>query len=298
MLKILIAEDEPLEQQTIKKLLEKHYAYAADIRVADNGMDAVSMAQLWNADLVLMDIEMPVISGIDAALKIVTQNPRAKLIFITAYDRFEYAVEAVRLRAVDYLLKPVEDEKLVAVVGRTIEELKEQALFYEQVQRMQERQPEVPDASPQDARLEDGRPNSQADSAAGPLTDCKKKTAREGAAAEAACQDRNRLLMQKVADYVEKNYQYDISQEVICDILNMSTGYFSKLFHQCYGVKFIDHLTNVRVEAAKSMLADPTMRSSEIGKRVGYQSSSYFSKIFKQKTGITPSEDRARLDVD
>ena len=137
MLKILIAEDEPLEQQTIKKLLEKHYAYAADIRVADNGMDAVSMAQLWNADLVLMDIEMPVISGIDAALKIVTQNPLAKLIFITAYDRFEYAVEAVRLRAVDYLLKPVEDEKLVAVVGRTIEELKEQALFYEQGQRMQ-----------------------------------------------------------------------------------------------------------------------------------------------------------------
>lgn len=287
MLKILIAEDEPLERQTLLKLLEGHYSYTADIRTVDNGVDAVSMAQLWNADLVLMDIEMPGINGIDAALKIVTHNPRAKLIFITAYDRFEYAVEAVRLRAVDYLLKPAEDEKVIAVVGRAIEELKEQALFYEQVRRMQERQPEE--------LVEDPHDPLRTNSRAGGPTESREKTAPTGEAIEAARQDRNRLLMQKVAGYVEKNYQYDISQEVICDILNMSTGYFSKLFHQCYGVKFIDHLTNVRVEAAKSMLADPTKRSSEIGKRVGYQSSSYFSKIFKQKTGVTPSEYRARL---
>lgn len=291
MLKILIAEDELLERQTLQELLEEHYAYTADIRTVDNGVDAVSMAQLWCADLVLMDIEMPGINGIDAALEIITHNPRTKLIFITAYNRFEYAVEAVRLHAIDYLLKPVEDEKLIFVVGRAIEELKEQTLFYEQVRKMQERPPGGPIEAPLDALQADGSVGNTADSSAGH----RKKAAPTSESIEAARQDRNMLLMQKVAGYVEKNYQYDISQEAICDILNMSTGYFSKLFHQCYGVKFIDHLTNVRVEAAKSMLADPTKRSSEIGKRVGYQSSSYFSKIFKQKTGVTPSEYRARL---
>lgn len=253
MLKILIAEDEPLELHTLKHILETHYSYTANIRTVNNGLDAVSMAQIWNADLVLMDIEMPGINGLHAALEIVTHNPQVKLIFVTAYGRFEYAVEAVRLRAVDYLLKPVEDEKLISVVGRAINELRQQAIFYEQVRAMQQFQ------------------------------------------SETLAQSRNELLMEKVAKYVQKNYQYDISQEVICDILNMSTGYFSKLFHQYYGVKFIDYITNIRVEAAKEMLADSTKQSSEVGMRVGYQSSSYFSKIFKQKTGLTPSEYRARL---
>ena len=124
MLKILIAEDEPLEQHTLKCILEENYSYTADIRTADNGVDAVSMAEIWNADLVVMDIGLPGLSGINAALEIVRHNPQVKLIFVTAYSSFEYAVEAVRLRAVDYLLKPVEDEKLITVVGRAIGELK------------------------------------------------------------------------------------------------------------------------------------------------------------------------------
>lgn len=256
MLKILIAEDEPLERQMLKQILESSFSYTADIRTAGNGIDAVSMAQLWNADLVLMDIEMPGINGIDAALEIARHNPRTKLIFVTAYGRFEYALEAVRLRAVDYLLKPVEDDKLIAVVGRAMEELKQQALFDKQIQEVNRfRENDQPDSLPQ---------------------------------------SRSRLLMEKVAEYVEKNYQYDISQELICDTLKMSTGYFSKLFHQYYGVKFIDYITNVRVKAAKELLSDSTKSSREIGVSVGYQSASYFSKIFKQKTGCTPSEYRAR----
>ena len=57
MLRILIAEDEALERQTVKDMLEWNFSYAADIRTVANGPDAVSMATLWNADIVLMDIE-------------------------------------------------------------------------------------------------------------------------------------------------------------------------------------------------------------------------------------------------
>ncbi len=251
MIKILIAEDETLECQTLKEILVANFSYTADIRTAGNGIEAVSMAEIWNADLVLMDIEMPGIDGIAAASEIARHNPKVKFVFVTAYGRFEYALEAVRLRAVDYLLKPVEDEKLLAVVGRAIEEIRQQSLFYDQVQEMQ---------NPPKDDIPSGR---------------------------------NEQLMRKVAEYVQKNYQYDISQEVICDIMNMSTGYFSKLFHQYYGVKFIDYITNLRVEAAKEMLADSTKHNREIGISVGYQSASYFSKIFKQKTGMTPSEYRS-----
>ena len=109
MLRILIAEDEPLEQQSLKDILEWNFSCGVDIKTASNGVDAISTATIWHADLVLMDIEMPGCNGIVAANKIAKVNPLTKFIIITAYERFEYAHEAVRLHAVDYLLKPVED---------------------------------------------------------------------------------------------------------------------------------------------------------------------------------------------
>lgn len=255
MLRILIAEDEALERQTVKDMLEWNFSYAADIRTVANGPDAVSMATLWNADIVLMDIELPGMNGIQAAGIIQKSNPRTKFIMVTAYEKFEYARDSVRLHAVDYLLKPVEDAELIAVIEHLIGEQANEKNF--------------------EAQLSSAMQATEKDTGEG--------------------KSRSELLIQNVGEYIQKNYQWDISQEVICDILNMSTGHFSKLFRQQYGVKFIDYLTNVRVERAKELMADPTKRTKEIGAMVGYQSSSYFSKIFKQQTGMTPSEYRARL---
>ena len=253
MIRILIAEDEPLERQMLQDVLQWYFSYTADIRAVTNGMDAVSTAAIWNADVVLMDIEMPGLNGIQAALKILENRPRTKCVFVTAYESFEYAREAVRLRAVDYLLKPVEDKELINVMERILAEKKQEELLDEQLQTVR------------------------------------------APAGDISGQSHTERLIRKVGEYIQKNYQWDISQDMICDILNMSTGHFSKMFRQCYGVKFIDYLTNVRVEAAKALLADPTKRTKEIGTMVGYQSSSYFSKMFKQKTGMTPSEYRDRV---
>ena len=245
-------EDEPLEQQSLKDILEWNFSCGVDIKTASNGVDAISTATIWHADLVLMDIEMPGCNGIVAANKIAKVNPLTKFIIITAYERFEYAHEAVRLHAVDYLLKPVEDAVLVSTIQRLIQEREEENALQQRV-------------------LEVQAPSQ-----------------------ELTSQTRSELLIKNVEDYIRKNYRYDISQEIICDILNMSTGHFSKLFRQYYGVKFIDFLTNIRVEAAKELLLDPTKRTKEIGEMVGYPSSSYFSKIFRQKTGMTPSEYRTK----
>lgn len=259
MLRILIAEDEPLERQMLRDVLMWNFSYTADVRTVSNGIDAVSTAAIWEADVLLMDIEMPGLSGIQAAQKILESRPRTKCIFVTAYEKFAYAREAVRLHAVDYLLKPVEDSELVAVIERVLAEKEQEQQLDEQLKALRVAVDETP-------------------------------------AEDLAGQSQTERLVRKMGEYLQKNYQWDVSQETICDILNMSTGHFSKMFRQCYGVKFIDYLTNIRVEAAKALLDDPTKRTKEIGSMVGYQSSSYFSKIFKQKTGMTPSEYRNRKD--
>ena len=83
----------------------------------------MATAVLWGADLILMDIEMPGMSGLDAARAVLAQRPSCRVIFVTAYSLFQYAHEAVHLGACDYLLKPVDPDELEASVRRAMRQI-------------------------------------------------------------------------------------------------------------------------------------------------------------------------------
>ncbi len=118
MIKILVADDEGYEREILAEILDKRFGREAEVRTAENGRLAVDAATLWAADVVLMDIEMPGINGIDAAKQILAQRPDCKMIFVTAYSLFAYAHEAVRLGACDYILKPVNPDDVERAVRR------------------------------------------------------------------------------------------------------------------------------------------------------------------------------------
>ena len=118
MIKILIADDEGYERDLLSELLDKRLGREAEVRAVENGRLAVDAAALWAADVALMDIEMPGLSGIDAAKQILAQRPECKIIFITAYSLFTYAHEAVKLGACDYILKPVDGDEVERAVRR------------------------------------------------------------------------------------------------------------------------------------------------------------------------------------
>lgn len=107
--------------------------------------------------------------------------------------------------------------------------------------------------------------------------------------------DKNARLMRQVQTYLEANYQNEISLDGLARTLDFSPYYFSKLFKQHFGVSFIEYLTDRRVRAAKEYLADPTKSVREVGELVGYPNGNYFVKMFKKKTGLTPTEYRSRL---
>lgn len=99
MIKILIADDEGYQRALLADIVDKRFGRGAEVRTAENGRLAVDAAALWAADVALMDIEMPGLSGIDAARQILAHCPACKIIFITAYSLFTYAHEAVKLGA-------------------------------------------------------------------------------------------------------------------------------------------------------------------------------------------------------
>ncbi len=109
----LIAEDEPLMRERLLGALKETWPELEIAGVAKNGIEAL---KLWNAhrpDIALLDIRMPGKTGLEVAAEI---GDAAHIVFITAYD--EYAVQAFQNGAVDYLLKPVELDRLGAAVAR------------------------------------------------------------------------------------------------------------------------------------------------------------------------------------
>ena len=102
-------------------------------------------------------------------------------------------------------------------------------------------------------------------------------------------------IIKKARLYIEENLTDLQGLEPLAQILNVSPFYLSKLFKEETGETFINYLTSMRLEKAKKLLADRSMIIKEITADVGYNDQNYFSKLFKQRFGVTPSEYRAKI---
>lgn len=130
MLKYLIVDDEKPAQEELKYLLSS-YDQMRLVGMADNGDEALQMILDMEPDVVFMDINMPVISGIDVAEKIMSLN--TKIVFVTAYD--QYAIKAFELNALDYLLKPISEERLQKTVNKLIDSMKELSVYHQNIEK-------------------------------------------------------------------------------------------------------------------------------------------------------------------
>ena len=99
MYKILIADDEAMEREALTDLVTRRFVHEVEVHTAENGRRAHDMALLLGVDLILMDIEMPGVNGLEAARQVIAKLPGCKVIFVTAYGLFQYAYEAMRLGA-------------------------------------------------------------------------------------------------------------------------------------------------------------------------------------------------------
>jgi two-component system response regulator AlgR len=113
--RLLIVDDEPLARQRLRDLVGDVGGYDV-VGEAANGVEALPLLQDAAVDIVLVDIRMPVMDGIELAQHLRDLPRPPKLIFTTAYDH--YAVQAFELNAIDYLLKPIRSERLAAALAK------------------------------------------------------------------------------------------------------------------------------------------------------------------------------------
>lgn len=107
MYRVLLVDDEPIALDSLEYMLRKNRKDIEVVGKARSGRDAVEKAYNARPDIVLMDINMPGINGLEAIRRIKETNSSAQFIITTAFDYFDYAVEAMELQATEYLLKPI-----------------------------------------------------------------------------------------------------------------------------------------------------------------------------------------------
>ena len=121
---LLIADDENLELKVLEKTVKKHFVDELEIFASSNGRKASQICDEVKPDIALLDIEMPGMNGIELAKYIKEKYTNCIIIFITAYDRFDYAIEAIHIKAFDYLLKPWKEERLFELINTAIENVR------------------------------------------------------------------------------------------------------------------------------------------------------------------------------
>lgn len=120
MTSVMIVDDEKYVRMGIKSETDWSLIGCEVVGEASNGLEALEVAEKVRPDLVISDIRMPKMDGIELAEKLIEKYPGTKVIFLTAYNEFEYARSAIRLGVSDYLLKPFQDGELEGSIQRLL----------------------------------------------------------------------------------------------------------------------------------------------------------------------------------
>ena len=258
MYRVLIADDEPIERQVISKKIKGFFPEQVEIYLAQNGVEAVEKFKDNKCHIALLDIAMPGKTGLEAAEEIRIYDKGCSIIFLTAFDEFNYAKKAITVKALDYLLKPGCDEDIIGAF--------EEAFSI--------------------ADKDDDSKTSQVSEEIIP-----KQT--EHSEEPEPIFKRSSVLVKETKNYIQEHYREDISLQEISSVLGYSEVYFCKLFKQNFGKSFIVYLNELRIEKAKKYLANPDINIKDIGSMSGYRDPNYFARVFKRVTGMTPSDYRS-----
>ena len=222
---------------------------------AMNANQAISLATRIKPNVVLSDIKMPGLSGIDLAAQLRSTHPATKVVLISGHKDFEFAQRAIHEAVYEYILKPIDQKILEQVFVRLRTHLDE---INHPVMN-------------QDSGITEDR---QAQ-----LTQLLSTTDPSIPGV---------LAVTKAVNYLQDNYATQLTLDEVAHLVGLNSTYFSERFKAIAGVNYIDFLTKLRMENAKKLLQDPVFRVQDIAIRVGFLDPKYFTLAFKRYTGLSP----------
>ena len=279
---IILADDEQQILYGMKKGIEWEKLGFRVAGVAQNGKEALELMEEVHPDLVISDIKMPFMDGLELAKHIHEDYMNTKVILFSGWDDFEYARNAIKVKALDYLLKPCDINDLLAVMDMAIQKLdkeKEEKVLGQFIISADNKYNEA---------------NSYNNSNKYVIEKNKKDDIPKRIVDNVRNSD-EQTTIKYLREYVENNYIYDITMQEAAEEMGYSDAYFSKLFKQYFNQNFTAYLTEYRIKKAKELLCNTNKSIKDISRMVGYTDSNYFARIFKRIVGEIPSKYREDL---
>lgn len=145
MYRLIIVDNERVIADSVKEIFLMQTELELDVDTAYSAKEALEKHEALPADIMLCDICMPDVSGIELAEMIMKRSPCTKIIFLTAYDTFDYAKTAIGLNVVDYVLKYEGNDRIIEVVKKAVDQLKREFSVQSIVQNMKDRMGTISD---------------------------------------------------------------------------------------------------------------------------------------------------------
>ncbi|PYI52227.1 response regulator transcription factor [Paenibacillus flagellatus] len=262
MYKVLIADDETLDLDGMKTFIPWKELGMEVVGAVTNGFAARELLDREPIDVLVTDVHMPNMSGLELARHARERQSDVKVVFVSGYQNFHYVKEALSLKAYSYVLKPMDDRELTDALRRIRGDLDEARKRADTERDMRRKL----------LTAEEPAAERSAESAGG----------------------KNANLIRGIVAYMKDRLDRPLTLREVADEFGFSPNYLGQLFKEATGSTFHEQLASMRMKKAGELLRDPKLRIYEVAYRVGYRYMPYFSKQFKETYRMTPAEFRAR----
>ncbi|KGX84570.1 response regulator transcription factor [Pontibacillus marinus] len=347
MYRTILVDDEPIIKKSIAKLIEKKFSHFEIIGEAEDGQEALELTLNSDPDLIITDIRMPEMDGIELIREIHKLNKGTHIVVVSGYNEFDYAKQAIHYNAVDYLLKPVKPQELYLTMERVEEKLQNRDRYKPENRKWlwdckiySEEMVEyiwkgrIIDIKSYLTNVHNSLLNNDLD-----LPVLRQfyidmlALIRNGLIEKIGDKPvLNRLNVKDIPDseivsfiinifneiiefiqesrdwskyskvnsalkFIDNQYSDpELNLQVVSREIDMSPTYFSRQFKEEKGISFIQYLTQLRMEKAKDLLEDVTLKTYEVAEMVGYNDYPHFAKTFKKLYQVSPNSYRKLLN--
>lgn len=279
-MKVYLADDERFTRDGISQLIPWEELGLQLMGTGADGQAAFKDIASYVPDIVITDIKMPKMDGIELIQTVTSQYPHIKFVVLSGYGEFELASQAMRHGVKYYLLKPCDEQEIIDVLQKVIEEIKLERLQSKEAKRQDSLRAQLMQVKSVDEvhQLVHAR-WSQKDEEA-----------------ESSKEFGTRKITSRMKQIIDQNVSdHTLSLQWLSQhYFYLHPEYLGKLFRKETKQRFNEYLNTKRIELARELLISfPDMKIYEIAERSGFGGNQqYFGNVFKKLVGCTPMEYR------
>ncbi len=340
MYNVMIIDDREAFRREISRMkyFREHSEELKITHSAQNGQEALDILGQEHIDIVLTDIRMPIMDGLELLGEIKRNNLCECTILVSEYSDFKYAREGIIKGAFDYIVKPATEDEVRRVFDRALSFLKTSVKQPTALSNLVKVTTSVL-INKRDSRDESielllkgifdsaDEPEDRCNMASYAMSDICGYLLKEIPSLEnyiplkqiayvdagiseekvleslirkrldVICKQLDKIIIKTdskiitdICNYVLENVDKKLNLQMITDEFFLNKKYLSSMFNKQTGHHYIDYVTDIKIERAKMLLSYSDNKIYEIAVSLGFSDAEYFSKVFKKKTGISPSD--------